>query len=101
MQCDNFKGLFYEACTDLTATAYSRPSKSDHNLECVTCSLDAAVLLSNIIFLLTGLQRKLSANLRKDSQKMGRKTRERIKNENRDVDRSTNDEHATTLMMTR
>ncbi|VDP40269.1 unnamed protein product [Schistosoma margrebowiei] len=27
----------------------------------------------------------------KDSQKMGRKTRERIENENRDVDRSTND----------
>ncbi|VDP31432.1 unnamed protein product [Schistosoma margrebowiei] len=91
MQCDNRKGWFHEAYTDLTATTYNRLSRSDHKWECVTCSTDAAVLLSNIIVLLTGLQSKLSANLGKDSQKMGRKTRERIKNENRDIDRSTND----------
>ncbi|VDP41664.1 unnamed protein product [Schistosoma margrebowiei] len=29
MQCDNCKGWFHEACTDLTATAYNRLSKSD------------------------------------------------------------------------
>ncbi|VDP51837.1 unnamed protein product [Schistosoma mattheei] len=90
MECDNCKVRFHGACTDLTATAYSRLSKSDHKWEFVTCRTDSVALLSNIIVLLTGLQSKLSANLGKDSQKMGRQTRERIENENRDVHRSTN-----------
>ncbi|VDP52143.1 unnamed protein product [Schistosoma margrebowiei] len=29
MQCDNCKGWFHDACTDLTSTAYNRLSKSD------------------------------------------------------------------------
>ncbi|VDP20480.1 unnamed protein product [Schistosoma margrebowiei] len=58
MQCDNCKGWFHEAYTDLSATAYNRLSKSNHRWECVTCSTDAAVLLSNIIVLLTGLQKE-------------------------------------------
>ncbi|VDP69812.1 unnamed protein product [Schistosoma curassoni] len=56
MQCRNCKVWFHEACTDLTATAYNRLSKSDHKWECITCNTDDVVLLSNIIVLLTGLR---------------------------------------------
>ncbi|VDP45584.1 unnamed protein product, partial [Schistosoma margrebowiei] len=34
MQCDNCKGWFHEACTDLTSTAYNRLSKSDQKWNC-------------------------------------------------------------------
>ncbi|VDO81930.1 unnamed protein product [Schistosoma margrebowiei] len=97
---DNCKGWFHEACTDLTATAYNILSKSDHKWECVTCSTDAEVLLSNIIVPLTGVRNKLSANFENDSHKTGGQTRARNEKQNRDVDRyaidgaciSTNDD---------
>ncbi|CAI2722379.1 unnamed protein product [Schistosoma spindalis] len=91
IQCDNCKGWFHETCTDLTATAYKRLSKPDPKWVCVTCNTDAVVLLSNIIVLLTGLRNKLSVNLETDSHKIGRQTRARNENKNRDVDKSTID----------
>ncbi|VDO88221.1 unnamed protein product [Schistosoma margrebowiei] len=87
MQCDNCKGWFHEAFTDLTATADNRLSKSDHKWESVTCSTDAVVLLSNIIILLTSQQSKSSANVVTDSHKTGRQITVRNQNKNRDVDR--------------
>ncbi|CAH8544745.1 unnamed protein product [Schistosoma haematobium] len=91
MQCDDCKGWFHEACTDLTATSYNKLSKSDQKWVCVTCSTDAVVLLSNIIVLLTGLRNKLSVNLDNTSKKSGRQTRACDGLKNRDVDRHTND----------
>ncbi|VDP37441.1 unnamed protein product [Schistosoma margrebowiei] len=91
MQCDNCKGWFHEACTDLTSTAYNRLSRSDQKWVCVTCSTDAVILLSNIIVLLTGLRNKLSVNLDNDSKKTGRQTRACDGYKNRDVERYTID----------
>ncbi|CAH8642604.1 unnamed protein product [Schistosoma margrebowiei] len=91
MLCDNCEGWFHEACTDLTATAYNRLTKSDQKWVCVTCSTDVVVLLSNIIVLLTGLRNKLSVNLDNDSKKTGRQTRACDGYKNRDFDRYTID----------
>ncbi|VDP53433.1 unnamed protein product [Schistosoma margrebowiei] len=91
MHCDNCKGWFHEACTDLTSTAYKRLRKSDRKWVCVTCSTDAVVLLSNIIVLLTCIRNKLSVNLDNDSKKTGRQTRAFDGYKNRDVDRYTID----------
>ncbi|CAH8453908.1 unnamed protein product [Schistosoma bovis] len=87
MQCDNCKGWFHEAWTNLTATAYNKLSKSDQKWVCVTCNTDAVILLSNIIVLLTGLRNKLSVNLEYDSKKTDIQTRARNGLKNRDVDR--------------
>ncbi|VDP19871.1 unnamed protein product [Schistosoma margrebowiei] len=41
MQCDNCKGWFHEACTDLTSTAYNRLSKSDQKWASVSSSRES------------------------------------------------------------
>ncbi|VDP49805.1 unnamed protein product [Schistosoma margrebowiei] len=91
IQYDSCKGWFHEACTDLTATAYNRLSKSGQKWLSVRCSTDAVVLLNNIIVRLTGLRNKLSVNLDNDSKKTGRQTRACKGYKNRDVDRYTID----------